>query len=145
MSTAVEGIARLLAEAGVGDFATDRVLNAGQVPITVASWPSTDGPAVVVSTYAGGPEPDTRNGWQYPRLQVKVRHDDPLSALALESACFAALQFVAGTAVGPRTLPGGTWFLQDCYALQSEAQPLGLDDNGRSEFVRNYQLTCWPS
>lgn len=143
--TVVEGIALLLAAAGVGDYATDRVLHSNLVPITVASYPDSKGPAIVVTTYPGGPEPDTRNGWEYPRLQVKVRHVDPLEALALDRACFNALQFVAAGAVGPRWLPGDAWWLQDCHALQSEAQPLGQDSNERSEFVRNYQLTCWPS
>lgn len=139
----VDGIAQTLATAGVGDYATDRVLNPELTPITVAAWPSTDGAAIVVTTYSGGPEPDSRNGWEFPRLQVKVRHTDPLAALALDRACFDALQFTPGGNV-PRNLPGDLWFLQDCHALQSEAQPLGQDTNGRHEYVRNYQLTVEP-
>lgn len=143
MTAFVDGIARLLAAAGVGDYATDRVLDPAKTPITVSSSPDTDGPAVTVTTYPGGPEPDSRNAWEYPRLQVRVRHADPLAALDLDRACFEALQFTP-TGPAPQTLPGGDWWLQDCYALQSEAQPLGLDANGRHEFVRNYQLTGWP-
>jgi hypothetical protein len=140
----VDGIARLLVAAvPAWDYATDRVLDPDKVPVTVASWPDTDGAAVVVSTYSGGPEPDSRNGWEYPRLQVKVRDADPLAALALDRLAFAALQFRTD-GVGPGVLPGAVWFLQDCYALQSEAQPLGQDTNGRHEFVRNYQLTAYP-
>lgn len=139
----VEGVALMLAAAGAGDYATDRVLDPALTPITVATSPLSDGPAITVTTYPGGPEPDSRNGWEFPRLQVRVRHADPLAALALDRACFAALQFTpAGVAPGP--LPGGTWYLQDCHALQSEAQPLGQDTNGRHEYVRNYQLTVSP-
>lgn len=139
----VDGVGRLLGAAGVGDYNPDGVLDPELVPITVAASPATDGPAITVTTYPGGPEPDSRNGWEFPRLQVRVRSDDPLAALALDRECFDALQFVPA---GPRPglLPGGSWFLQDCYALQSEAQPLGQDANGRHEFVRNYQLTGWP-
>lgn len=143
--TVVEGIALLLVAAGVGDYATDRVLSAELTPITIATSPESPGDSITLTTYSGGPEPDTRNGWEYPRLQVRVRSANALDALALDRACFNALQFIAGSAVGPRWLPGDSWFLNDCYALQSEAQPLGQDANGRSEFVRNYQLTVFPS
>lgn len=141
---AVEGIALALSAAGVGDYATDRVLDPAKVPITIALWPDSDGPAIVVTTYPGGPEPDSRNGWEFPRLQVKVRHVDPLQALALDRACFDVLQFLPD-GPRPRWLPGDAWFLQDCHALQSEAQPLGQDANGRSEYVRNYQLEVHPA
>lgn len=142
MST-VDGIGRILAAAGVGDYATDRDLDDALTPITVGSWPAGEGAAVVVTTYPGGPAPDSRNGWEYPRVQVKVRHADPLEALALDRACFEALQFTP-TGPRPRTLPGSTAWLADCHALQSEAQPLGADGNGRHEFSRNYQLTIEP-
>ncbi|WP_408895942.1 minor capsid protein [Nocardioides sp. R1-1] len=140
----VEGVALALAAAGVGDYATDRVLNPDMVPITVALSPDSDGPAITVTTYPGGPEPDSRNGWEYPRLQVRVRAEDPLAALDLDRACFDALQFTPD-GPRPRWLPGDAWFLQDCHALQSEAQPLGQDANGRSEYVRNYQLAVEPA
>lgn len=131
----VDGMCQLLADDGVGAYSTTEALPAGQVPITVADSPPDGDQAVTVTTYAGGPEPDSRNGWEYPRLQVRVRATDPLAALDLDRACFASLQ------ARQQLLPGGSWWLQDCYALQSEAQPLGADDNGRHEFVRNYQLT----
>lgn len=141
----VENIARLLATAGIGAYEPDDVLPEGQTPITVAAMPSMDGPAVCVTTYPGGPEPDSRNGEEYPRLQVRVRHDNPLHAIALDRAAYDALQFTSGGPNVPRTLGGPEgWWLQDCYALQSEAQPMGVDANGRHEFARNYQLTCWP-
>lgn len=141
MTGIVDGLCRVLAGEGVGDYATDRALDPDMVPITVGAPPASDGAAVTLTTYSGGPEPDSRNGWEYPRLQVRVRDADPLAALDLDRQCFDALQ-----ALGTQTLPPDAgWWLQDCYALQSEAQPLGQDDNGRHEFVRNYQLTCWPA
>jgi hypothetical protein len=97
--------------------------------------PASGDKAVTLNTYPGGPEPDSRNGWEYPRLQVRVRAKNPLDALDLDRQCYLALQGLSGD------LPGTGLVLQDCYALQSEAQPLGADTNGRHEFVRNYQLT----
>lgn len=142
----VDGIARLLAAAGVGAYDPDNPLPEGQTPITVGAMPPTDGPAVCVTTYAGGPEPDSRGGDEYPRLQVRVRDRNPLTALELDRSAYEALQFTTGGTNTPGVLPGaGTWWMQDCHALQSEAQPMGVDANGRHEYARNYQLTCRPT
>lgn len=138
----LDGMCRLLAAAGVGTYSPDAALPAGATPIGAVAFPSTKGDAVCVTTYAGGPEPDSREGDEYPRMQVRVRARNPLDAIALDRQAFDALQFRPGTT---RTLPETPeWLLSDCHALQSEPQPLGVDDNGRHEFVRNYQLTVTP-
>lgn len=138
----VDGMCRILAAAGVGVYDPDAPIPKGSTPITVGDMPPTAGPAICVTTYAGGPEPDSRTRDEYPRLQVRVRDTNPLTALALDRACFNALQFTP-TGTRPQALFDGEW-LQDCHALQSEAQPLGVDSNGRHEFTRNYQLTVEP-
>jgi hypothetical protein len=145
VSTPLDGLARDLAAAGVGDYATDRALDPALPGIVIAGYPATgSGPLVLLTTYPGI-EPDSRNGWEFPRMQVRVRADDPLEALALDRAAYTVLQFTPG-GPGPRVLPGPVpWWLQDCHALQSEAQPLGMDANGRHEFTRNYQLTANPA
>lgn len=135
----VDGIGRLLAAGGVGAYSPDAALPAGQTPIAVGDMPPEADTALALNTYPGGGEPDSLNGWEYPRMQVRVRARDPLEALDLDRAAFDVLQAAAGKY--PAVLPGGTWLLQDCYALQSEAQPLGVDANGRHEYVRNYQLS----
>ena len=140
----LDGMCLLLAEAGVGAYSPGVKLPTDATPIAVGGMPAGNGPAYAVTTYAGGPEPDSRNGWEFPRMQVRVRHRDPLAALDLDRAAYDALQFKPG-GPGPRTLPGDLWELQDCHALQSEAQPLGIDSNGRWEYVRNYQLECRPA
>lgn len=134
----VAGIGLLLAAEGVGDYAEDRPLDPEQVPIVVAVSPPDPARVVVLNTYPGGPEPDSRNGWEYPRLQVRVRGLTPTEALDLDRSTFDVLQTAAGDL-------GNGWMLQDCYALQSEAEPLGQDESGRHEYVRNYQLSCEPA
>lgn len=143
MSTVLDGIGRLLAANVAGwDYATDRVLDPAKVPVTVAGLSESSAAAVGVNTYPGGPEPNTRESVEYPRLQVRVRDEDSLAALDLDRLAYGVLQ--AAPTGFPVNLPGGTWVLTDCYALQSEAQPLGQDSNGRWEYVRNYQLTVEP-
>ena len=139
----VDAIARHLGTAGVGVYDPDNAIPKGQTTIAVGAMPSKEGAAVCVATYPGGPEPDSRGGDEFPRLQVRVRHTNPLLALAMDRAAYDALQFISAGEQRPRQLDG--WWLQDCYALQSEAQPLGVDANGRHEYVRNYQLTCRPT
>lgn len=138
MTAWVDGIAQRLKAANVGDYSTTAVLDPAKPAITVAVMPEAPDRAVVLTPYPG-PEPDTRDGTSYPRLQARVRAGDPLTALALDAAVFAVLQAVPG--MFPITLPGGEWELQDCYSLQSDPQPMGQDANGRTEYVRNYQLT----
>lgn len=140
MSSVVADIGQLLGDTVTGwDYATDRPLNPGETPVVVAGNPPDD-VAVVVNTYPGGPEPDTRNGTEYPRLQVRTRHTDPLAALDLDRAAYDALQATPGKY--PVALTG--WLLTDCYSVTGEAQPLGQDSGGRWEYVRNYQLTVQP-
>jgi hypothetical protein len=141
-SALVSAIGELLDAAGVGDYNATGPLAQGETPITVGAMPKSPGAAIVLTTYPGGPEPDTRNGWEFPRLQVRVRAQSPLDALDLDRAVFDVLQ---AKAVGQYPVQLDGWWLQDCHAIQSEAQPMGVDANGRHEFTRNYQLTCWPS
>lgn len=141
--TIVDAIAKQLDADTAWTYSPTTDLPAGSVPISVGGMPAKDpmggGAAVCLTTYGSGPEPDSRNGWEYPRLQVKVRHANALEAMALDRVAYEALQF--SPADTPKALPGSTWTLTDCYALQSEPQPLGRDDGSRWEYVRNYQLT----
>lgn len=132
MST-LDNIARLLDTAGVGTYSPDDVLPADATPIELVSFGPDADTALCLTTYAG-PEPDHVNGWEYPRLQVRVRASNPNVALDLDRAAYVALQGLSAA------LHDGT-ALQDCYALQSDPTPLGVDDNGRHEFTRNYQLS----
>lgn len=129
----LDNMGRWLSAADVGAYSPDAPLPADQVPISLASFGPDGDTALCLTTYAG-PEPDSANGWEYPRLQVRVRALNPNDAIALDRAAYDALQEAHGAMYdGSR--------LQDCYALQSDPTPLGLDSNGRHEFARNYQLS----
>lgn len=135
--TYLDGLARKLDAGNVATYNPDGTpYAAGVTGVYLDGVPAVDGDAVVLTVYPG-PEPDSRNGWRFPRLQVRVRAADAVAAQALDQDAYDVLQ-----AIGPVTLadPEGT-FLQDCYALQSAPQPLGQDANGRHEYTRNYQLT----
>lgn len=143
MTALLDDLGRLLHEADVGFYSTTEAIPADAVPIVIGAMPPQPATALSLDTYPGGPEPDTRNGWSYPRLQVRVRSDDPLAAIALDEAAYAVLQAEVGKY--PADLPGSTWLLQDCYTLQSVPEPLGQDTEGRHEYVRNYQLAVEPA
>lgn len=136
MTSWVDPLAARLAAAGVGDYATDRALDPAKPAIALLTLPESPDSAVALTPYPG-PEPDSREGDEYPRMQVRVRAGDVLAALDLDRAVFAVLQATPGGF--PVGLTG--WELSDCYALQSDPMPMGVDGNGRPEFVRNYQLT----
>jgi hypothetical protein len=161
--TLLDGMARMLAQTvntlvlaeddPQWSYSPDAALPAGKVPVTIAGAPAGDpaggGAAVTLATYGSGPEPNTRDGIEYPRMQVRVRHENPLVGLYLDRMAYDALASVLqafGQSVTVELPPAkpdqpDRWNLTDCYALQSEAQPLGRDESGRWEYVRNYQLT----
>lgn len=143
MTELLDDLGKLLDASDVGFYSTTVALPSDQVPIVIGATPPAPDRVLALNTYPGGPEPDSRNGWSYPRLQVRVRASNPLEALALDAAAFAVLQAAPGKY--PMDLPGSTWLLQDCYALQSVAEPLGQDAQGRHEYVRNYQLATEPA
>lgn len=138
---AVVAVARILHDAAVGVYSPNTPILANAVPISISGFTSTHARGIVVTTYAGGTPPDSRDGDEFPRLQVRVRAESPLDGLDLERAAWLALQFRVGGPV-PRVV--GDWWVQDIHAIQSEAEPLGRDDSGRWEFVRNYQLHLNP-
>lgn len=138
---AVVAMAQILHAAGVGVYSPNDPIPAGSVPISISGFTGTHTRGIVVTTYAGGTPPDSREDDEFPRLQVRVRAESPLAGLELERATWLALQFRVGGPV-PRVVGG--WWVQDIHAIQSEAEPLGRDDSGRWEFVRNYQLHLNP-
>lgn len=91
--------------------------------------------AVIVITGYAGPQPDALHGYDTPNLQVRARAlRDPRVARARLETIYNALHNLHALA-----LPGGTWVVS-CWALQSGPAPLGPDENGRLEYVQNYQF-----
>ena len=138
----VVAMARILHAAGVGVYDPDNPIPADQVPISLGGFTGTHASGIVVTTYSGAIPPDSRENDEYPRLQVRVRAESNRAGLDLERDAWVALQFRVGGPV-PRVV--GDWWVQDIHAIQSEAEPLGRDDAGRWEFVRNYQLHLNPN
>ncbi|SDL14393.1 hypothetical protein SAMN05428985_11035 [Nocardioides sp. YR527] len=138
---AVVAMAKILHDAGVGVYDPENPIPADKIPISISGFTGTHTRGIAVTTYAGGVSPDSRENDEYPRLQVRVRDTAPLAGLDLERDAWQALQFRVG---GPSPRAVGDWWVQDIHAIQSEAEPLGRDDAGRWEFVRNYQLHINP-
>ncbi|HEX2314665.1 MAG TPA: minor capsid protein, partial [Thermomonospora sp.] len=90
---------------------------------------------VVVLTLYGGPEPDSRLGYDEPSLQVRTRAADPATSRA---RCEAVRAYLHG--LGPVVLPGGT-FLLSCVAAQAVPASLGQDARGRHEHVCNFRTS----
>ena len=136
----VDGLARLLAAQGVGEYRPDGTKYDGTQPaITDTGVPSTPDQLITLTLYPGseGAGEDTRNTWTTPRLQVRTRAgtDPRVARDQLDAAVHAVLH-----GLGPTVLEDGTE-LTDCYSLQSAAMSMGQDANGRWEYSRNYQLT----
>lgn len=88
----------------------------------------------VVLTLYGGPQPDSRLGYDPPNLQVRVRGtSDPRVSRARANGLYSALQ-----GLGPITLPDGSRLLS-CNAIQTVSS-MGLDEQRRFEHVFNCNL-----
>lgn len=84
---------------------------------------------------AGGRPPESGPAVDYPNIQVRVRGEanDYDAVQKKELAIYLFLH--AGNA--PIQF-GSDWVY--CYAMQSEAIPLGQDENRRPSLVRNYRI-----
>lgn len=129
MADLLDGIARHLASLGLVAYETagtggDCFLDA---------MPDTPDEAVALTLYAGL-EPDSKLGYDEPRLQVRCRgtRDRRVS----RERCQAIYDELGG--LGPLTLPDGTELVL-CFALQPPTS-LGVDAKGRHEHTTNYQL-----
>lgn len=101
----------------------------------IESMPSAPGVAVVLTVYDDGREPDSRLGYDEPRMQVRVRGDaDPRTSRRMCAAIRAELH-----GLGPITLPGGIELILS-VCLQSAPASMGVDSNGRHEHVCNFRL-----
>jgi hypothetical protein len=126
----LDGIARHLA--GLGLIAYETAGTGGNT--FLESMPDSPDEAVALTLYDSA-EPDSKLGYDEPRLQVRCRgtRDRRVS----RERCQAIYDELNG--LGPLALPDGTELIL-CFALQGGPVSLGVDAKGRHEHVTNYQL-----
>ncbi|MFE9645318.1 minor capsid protein [Streptomyces sp. NPDC006365] len=130
MADLLDGLARHLQERGL---VTYKAAGAGG-DCFVESMPSSPDVVVVLTLY-GGPEPDSKLGYDEPSLQVRVRGTkDPRVSRNRCKAIYDELEGLCDT-----TLPDGT-VLISCFANQPGPASIGIDQLGRHEHVTNYRL-----
>lgn len=131
MAELLDGIARHLAAL---DLAVYDETGAGG-DLFIESMPSRPGLAIVLTLYDDSREPDSKLGYDEPRMQVRVRGDeDPRTS---RSKCAAIRAELHG--LGPITLPGGIELILS-VCLQSAPASIGVDSTGRHEHVCNFRM-----
>jgi dienelactone hydrolase len=125
----LDGLARHLEGLGLLEYDPDGI--GGDT--FIETMPSRPDSAVVLTIY-GGPESDSRLGYDEPSVQVRVRGGtDPRTS---RQRCEAIRDELHG--LGPVTLPDGTELLS-CIAIQSAPAYLAADESGRHEHVVNFR------
>jgi hypothetical protein len=124
---------------GLGQYLDDQDLitwNAASAAATngfAEQLPQTPDIAVAITTY-GGPEADSKLGYDEPSVQVMVRGTtDPRVGRDLAARIYSQLH-----GLGQLQLPDGTW-LVSCVGVQSGPVPLGVDGNNRYRFALNFR------
>jgi hypothetical protein len=126
----LDGIARHLEGRGLLSYDPDGVTG----NTFIETMPSRPDEAITLTLY-GGPESDSKLGWDEVSLQVRTRGgQDPRTS---RSKCTAIRDELHG--LGPVTLPDGT-LLQLAVAIQAAPAYMGQDGNGRHEHVCNFRL-----
>ncbi|MFI2037607.1 minor capsid protein [Streptomyces bottropensis] len=125
----LDGVAQLLAARDLVTY--DPTGTTGDLFVEV--MPPAPDAAVALWLY-DGEAPDTRNAYDTPRLQVRVRGGpDPRVSRRRCWAIYSALHGLAGV-----TLADGTWLV--LAAARGTPAPMGPDSSGRHEHVVNFDL-----
>lgn len=126
--TSTDEWARLLHELGVG------VYKPGEVGgnIFIPKLPDSPDLAIAVARY-GGSEADSRNGWDEPRFQFRIRgpHTDTRLGEELAQRVYDELHGLSN-----RLMPGGTW-LNLAVGMQSGPNDFGPDAKHRPQWTVN--------
>jgi hypothetical protein len=129
--TLIEQVAAQLALAGVGTYSpADTTGN-----IFLAALPEQPVQAIAVAEY-GGPEADSKLGYDTPSIQVRVRG---LDTDATDAARTARDVYTALHGLHETTLPGGIYLLL-CVGTQSGPTYIGRDLSGRHEYTVNFRM-----
>jgi hypothetical protein len=130
MADLLDGIARYLKGLGLVDYRPDGT----DGDLFIENMPDRPDGCVVLTLY-GGPEPDSKLGYDEPSLQVRTRGTrDPRVSRQRNEAVRDELH-----GLGPITLPDGTELISS-IANQAVPASIGVDANGRHEHVCNYRL-----
>ncbi|WP_328361391.1 minor capsid protein [Streptomyces sp. NBC_00445] len=125
----LDGLAQLLAARGLVTYDPEGVTG----DLFVEAMPPAPDAAVALWLY-DGEAPDTRNAYDTPRLQVRVRGGpDPRLSRRRCWRIYSALHGLAGVA-----LADGTWLV--LAAARGTPAPMGPDSSGRHEHVVNFDL-----
>lgn len=129
MADLIDGLARHLDAAGLATYVPDGVGG----DLMLEHMPQAPEECVVLTGY-GGPEADSRLGYDEPSVQVRVRGgQDPRIS---RDRCAAIRSELHG--LGPVTLPGGVRLIS-CIAVQASPASMGVDALGRHEHVCNFR------
>ena len=131
MADLLDGLARHLQSKGLVTFETAGTGG----DCFIDTMPSQPDEAVALSTYDDGREPDSKLGYDEPRVQVRVRGTkDPRVSRQRCNAVYAELH-----GLGDVTLPDGTVLILS-VALQNGPVSIGIDQLGRHEHVANFRM-----
>jgi hypothetical protein len=126
----LDGLARWLDAAGLAAYDTTGTVG----DLFIETMPATPDEAIALTLY-GGPEPDSKLGYDEPSLQVRGRGGaDPRVSRRRVEAIRNELH-----GLGPVTLPDGTLLLS-CISIQAVPASMGVDSTGRHEHVCNFRL-----
>lgn len=129
---ALDGLARLLADAGVGTYRESGAYQPTETGITVGLLPQQPAKVIALVPYPLTDDPSSTDSVL--GLQVRTRSDtqDPRTAFDLADSVFDALHGLGDVALS------ATAVLK--FAERTSGTPLGEDSQGRAEWSDNYQL-----
>lgn len=132
----VTALATYLEEQGYGIYIPngEGAINKDAIGISIDDMPTQPLKVIVVTQYAG-PESNSWDNWDEPRIQIKVRGiDDPSFSRDL---CESIYKLFHG--LGPFTI--GYMRIQLIIGLNSGANYMGKDNSGHPRHVTNFQVT----
>jgi minor capsid protein len=130
----LDGLARYLDLRGLGHFDPAGDVQLLDWSIFIEQLPQQPDRVIGLWQYAGAPS-DSRNPWEQPAVQVRVRGSaDPRESRTRAQAIYDEVH-----GLGMLALPDGTW-LQLALGAQGGPIPLGPDQSGRHEHTVNLQM-----
>lgn len=124
MAGLLDGLARLLADAGIGTY--ESVISAdAEWPISIEAQPAAPEPAITLYEYAGAASPANHPRWAEPNVTVRVRGNADAAVSRVKAQ--QVLNRLHGLTY--YELPDGIYIV-DCACQQSVPVHVGPDANG---------------